>query len=114
MGLTDWQAMSRGHWSRDLAYILGTAVPTEKRRLWEHDAIRHYIAELAKAGGPTLSEDEVWLEVRRSSFGPLYYWTCTLCPSVHMPDMQTEATSREFVQRLATFMDDHDALDSFD
>ena len=70
MGLTDWQAMSRGHWSRDLAYLLGTAVPTDKRRVWEHDAIRHYIAELAKAGGPTLLEDEVWLEVRRSSFGP--------------------------------------------
>ncbi|EMT62798.1 hypothetical protein FOC4_h10017653, partial [Fusarium odoratissimum] len=29
--------VARGHWSRDLAYVLGTAVSAEKRRQWEHE-----------------------------------------------------------------------------
>jgi hypothetical protein len=30
-----------------------------------------------------------------------------------MPDMQTAATTLEFIGRLATMMDDHDALGAF-
>lgn len=113
MGLTDWQAFSRGHWSRDIAYALGTAVPTAQRRLWERDIIRFYLAELAKAGGPVITEDVAWLELRRQSFGALWYWTFTLTPSEKMPDMQPEETSLRFIGRIAALMDDHDALDSF-
>ncbi|CAK7235962.1 hypothetical protein SEUCBS140593_009459 [Sporothrix eucalyptigena] len=114
MGLTDWQAMARGHWSRDLAYMLGTAVSVENRRAWEHDAVALYVSEFHKAGGPKTTVDEAWLELRRQSLGALAYWTLTLTPSANMPDMQPEAASREFIGRICAMMDDHDALDAFD
>lgn len=114
MGLTDWQAMSRGHWSRDLAYVLGTGVSTDKRRLWEKEMVRMYVKELAEAGGPKVTEDEAWLELRRQSFGALAYWTCTLAPSAAMPDMQPEEPTLLFIGRIAALIDDHDALGSFE
>ncbi|CAG9955761.1 unnamed protein product [Clonostachys rosea f. rosea IK726] len=114
MGLTDWQAMARGHWSRDLAYVMGTAVPTESRRLWEQEIVELYVAELEKAGGPKTSVEEAWLELRRQSLGALAYWTLTLTPSEAMPDMQTEAASLDFIGRICALMDDHDVLDAFD
>lgn len=113
MGLTDWQATSRGHWSRDLAYVLATGVPTEKRRLWEREVVRLYVAELAKYGGPKVSEEEAWKELRRQTFGPLWYWTFTLTPSKIMPDMQPVETTLDFIGRITALMDDHDALDSY-
>lgn len=114
MGLTDWQAMARGHWSRDVAYVLGTGVPTEKRRLWDEEMVELYLFELEKAGGPKVTVEEAWLEIRRQSLGALAYWTLTLTPSKLMPDMQTEATTRDFLGRICDFMDDHDVLDAFD
>ncbi|CAG9984347.1 unnamed protein product [Clonostachys byssicola] len=114
MGLTDWQAMARGHWSRDLAYVMGTAVPAESRRLWEQEIVELYVAELEKAGGPKTSVEEAWFELRRQSLGALAYWTLTLTPSEAMPDMQTEAASLDFISRICTLMDDHDVLDAFD
>ncbi|KAF5023786.1 hypothetical protein F66182_4142 [Fusarium sp. NRRL 66182] len=45
---------------------------------------------------------------------PWAYWTLTLTPSETIPDMQTEATSLDFIGRICSLMDDHDALDAFD
>ncbi|KAF5541308.1 aminoglycoside phosphotransferase [Fusarium mexicanum] len=113
MGLTDWQTVARGHWSRDLAYILGTAVSVEKRRQWEHEMVEMYLSELEKHGGPKVSTEEAWLELRRQSFGVLAYWTLTLTPGENLPDMQTEEACLCFIGRICTMMDDHDALDAF-
>ncbi|KAF4462142.1 aminoglycoside phosphotransferase [Fusarium albosuccineum] len=114
MGLTDWQTMARGHWSRDLAYVLGTAVASDKRRLWEREMVELYVSEFEKHGGPKITVDEAWLELRRQSPGALAYWTLTLTPSEIMPDMQTEATSLDFIGRICALMDDHEVLDAFD
>ena len=104
----------RSHWSRDLAYVMGTAVPIEKRRLWEREIVELYVSEFEKAGGPKTTVEEAWLELRRQSLGALAYWTLTLTPSKVMPDMQPEAASRDFISRLCALIDDHDALDAFD
>jgi hypothetical protein len=114
MGLTDWQTTARGHWSRDLAYVMGTAVSAESRRLWEQEIVQIYVAELAKAGGPDTSVEEAWLELRRQSLGALAYWTLTLTPSAIMPDMQTKDASLTFIGRICALIDDHDVLDAFD
>lgn len=113
LGLTDWQATSRGHWSRDLAYVLGTGVPTDQRRMWEHDAVRAYIDELARSGGPHVSEEEAWTELKRQTFGALWYWTYTMTPSKIMPDMQSKETTLDFIGRITALMDDHDVLESY-
>ncbi|RYC96059.1 hypothetical protein BFJ63_vAg933 [Fusarium oxysporum f. sp. narcissi] len=114
MGLTDWQTVARGHWSRDLAYVLGTAVRAEKRRQWEYEMVEMYVSELRKHGGPSVSVEEAWLELRRQSLGVLTYWTLTLTPSENLPDMQTEEACLCFIGRICTMMDDHEVLDAFD
>lgn len=114
MGLTDWQTMARGHWSRDLAYLLATAVSVENRRLWEHDVVKIYLEELLENGGPKVTEAEAWLELKGQSLGALFYWTLTLTPGKSMPDMQPEEASYTFIQRITVFMDDHNALDAFE
>jgi aminoglycoside phosphotransferase (APT) family kinase protein len=113
MGLGDWQAVARGHWSRDLAYVLATALAIEDRRAWERDLVERYLDALSRAGGPVVGVEDAWIELRRQSFTALAYWTMTLTPSGDMPDMQTAATTLEFIGRLATMMDDHDALGAF-
>ncbi|KAJ3533408.1 hypothetical protein NM208_g8002 [Fusarium decemcellulare] len=114
MGLADWQAMARGHWSRDLAYVLGSGVTPENRRLWEHEMVRLYCSEFEKAGGPKTDESEAWSELRKQAVGAIWYWTLAVIPSDLMPEsMQSNEASLEFIGRLTTLIDDHDALDAF-
>ena len=43
----------------------------------------------------------------------LAYWTNTVNPAPGVPDMQPREMSDEFVRRIATAIDDVDALDVF-
>jgi hypothetical protein len=52
MGLSDWQCAVRGHWSRDVAYTLATALTIDDRRAWEDDLLRYYFEHLEAEGGP--------------------------------------------------------------
>lgn len=112
MGLSDWQCVSRGHWGRDFGYAIGTALTVEDRRAWERDLLEFYLEHLHAAGGPKTSFDEGWLNYRQQLITALTWWTITYNPAQGMPDMQPIETSREFVKRLATAMDDIDSLDS--
>ena len=73
-----------------------------------------YISEFEKFCGPKITVEEAWLELRRQSLGALAYWTLTLTPSKVMLDMQTEAASLDFIERICALIDDYDALDAFD
>lgn len=75
--------------------------------------VKLYVQELARYGGPKVSEEEAWKELKRQTFGPLWYWTFTLTPSKIMPDMQPVETTLDFIGRITALMDDHGALDSY-
>ena len=113
MGLSDWQCMCVGHWSRDIAYALSTGLATADRRAWEKDLIIHYLAELKANGGPETSFDEAWTQYRQQLFGALAWWTPVLSPNPDVPDMQPRDTSLEFIGRMTHAIDDLDALNSF-
>ena len=113
MGLNDWQCSCKGHWSRDLSYVLSTALDPENRRLWESELVAYYIDQLELAGAPAVDFDTAWTLYRRNLFSALAWWTGTLGQPPEAPKMQPEATSREFIRRIATAIDDLDALDSF-
>ena len=68
-GLLDWQAVRRGHPSRELAYTLITSMTTADRQACEHDILDGYRRALAAAGGPDLDRDELWERYRQ---GALY------------------------------------------
>jgi thiamine kinase-like enzyme len=113
LGLTDWQCVSIGHWSRDFAYALSTTLGIEDRRAWFDDLLRLYLDRMAEYGAPRVSFDDAMLNVRQQLMTSLAYWTITLCPAPGMPDMQPPAITYELVKRISTAMDDMDALDAF-
>lgn len=114
MGLSDWQGPTIGHWSRDLAYSMAAALTVENRRAWLDQLLEHYIAEMTARGVPMPSLDESRILFRRQLFTALAYWTVTLRHSPAQPDMQPEDATREFIRRIASCVDDLDALGSYD
>ena len=110
MGLCDWQCISLGHWSRDLAYTLSSALPVERRREWETDLIESYLEQLAARGGAVVPRAQAIQLYRRQLTGALAMWTTTLCPPRLLPEMQPRATSEEMLRRILTAIDDHDVL----
>lgn len=114
MGLNDWQCSCKGNWSRDLSYVLSTALAPANRRAWERDLVAYYVDQLVEAGAPAVLFDTAWLLYRQNLFSALAWWTGTLGQPPEAPKMQPEATSLEFIRRIATAIDDLDALDSFD
>lgn len=111
MGLSDWQCTTIGHWGRDLAYALSTALTIENRRNWERDLIGLYLDELGTHGGSVIGFHDAFKIYREQMLPALAWWTVTLNPAPGMPDMQPLETSREFVERIGTAVDDLDSLD---
>lgn len=104
MGLTDWQAVVRGHWSRDLAYALCTTLTIEDRRAWERDLVDLYVQQ-------TGTTADAFTAYRRQLWGALAYWAPTYSPPRLMPsDMQPRSTSGELLRRITTACVDLDAF----
>lgn len=112
MGLNDWQCVCRGHWSRDLAYCISTALRIEDRRAWERELIGFYLDRLHAAGGPRIGFDFAWLHYREQLLGALAWWTGTLGQPRNKQDMQPPDVSMGFIERMAAAVDDVDALDA--
>jgi Phosphotransferase enzyme family len=113
MGLTDWQVINCGHWSRDFAYAITTALEIEDRRAWFPDLLAYYLDRMQAFGAPKIDFDEAMLNVRQQLLAALAFWTITLRPATGMPDMQPEALSVELIRRITAAMEDYDALDAF-
>lgn len=113
MGLADWQGCARGHWSRDVAYAMSTALHPDDRRAWERDLLGIYLDRLHAAGGPKVDFDEGMLSYRRQLLSSLAWWTLTLAPPAGLPDMQPQDDTLEFIKRIAIAVDDLDVLDLF-
>jgi thiamine kinase-like enzyme len=114
MGLSDWQCSNAGHWSRDLAYTISTALDIEDRRKWDRELIAYYLEELARHGGPVVSMDEAWLNYRQQLWTALSWWLVTLCPPEGIPDMQPRDTTVAFLKRIGAAMGDADSATAFD
>lgn len=112
MGLNDWQCSCQGHWGRDLAYVISTALAVDDRRAWERDLVAHYADQLTDRGVAT-SFDEAWLYYRHNLFSALAWWTGTLGQPPEAPAMQPPEASFAFIGRMTHAIDDVDALDSF-
>lgn len=113
MGLCDWQCAGRGHWSRDLAYVISAALRIDDRRNWEKELVRRYLARLEETSGQAFDFDDAWLFYRQQMFHALLNWTPTLCPSELLPAaMQTEEMSLTMIERMTAAIDDLDSLDS--
>jgi Ser/Thr protein kinase RdoA (MazF antagonist) len=101
-GLLDWQAVRRGHPSRELAYTLITSLTPEDRRAAQRDLLDVYRQTLAAAGGPDLDRDELWLRYRQ---GALYGYVAPLI-TAGMGGMQVEDIAIEGLRRGVAALDD--------
>ncbi|MCV7378054.1 phosphotransferase [Mycobacterium alsense] len=101
-GLLDWQAVRRGHPSRELAYTLITSLTTEDRRETQRELLDDYRRALAAAGGPDLDRDDLWLRYRQ---GALYAYVAPLI-TAGMGGMQAEEIAMEGLRRGVAALDD--------
>lgn len=112
MGLSDWQCAVRGHWSRDVAYTLATALTIDDRRAWEDDLLRYYFDHLEAEGGPKVDFAEGKLNYAQQMITALTWWTITINPAPGMPDMQPLDITQEFIRRIGAAMEDLGTMDA--
>lgn len=110
MGLCDWQCIARGHWSRDLAYVITASLSIDDRRTWEEALVRAYAEELSAVSRTKVSFDEAFLGYRRQIPHALLMWTPTLCHSELLPHMQSDEMSLAMIERMAAAIDDLDSI----
>jgi Phosphotransferase enzyme family len=118
MGSCDFQTLARGHWGRDVAYTISTALTVERRRLWERELLQFYLEKLHAAGGPSVDFADAWMYYRKHLLTSLAWWTLTIAASsgnsdVPPPDFQPHDAALTFIHRMTTAIDDLEALDSF-
>ncbi len=101
-GLLDWQAVRRGHPSRELAYTLITSLTPEDRRATQRELLDDYRRALTAAGGPELDRDDLWLRFRQ---GALYAYVAPLI-TAGMGGMQVENIAMEGLRRGVEALDD--------
>jgi hypothetical protein len=106
MGLCDWQCLTQGHWSRDVAYMLSAALTREDRAAWERELLARYLERFAAATGARITFDEAFTHYRRQMLHALWMWTITLCHSPFLPAMQPEETSLAMIARITAAMSD--------
>jgi thiamine kinase-like enzyme len=101
-GLLDWQAVRRGHPSRELAYTLITSLTPEDRQSAQRELLDIYRRALAATGGPELDRDDLWLRYRQ---GALYAYVAPLI-TAGMGGMQVEDIAMEGLRRGVSALDD--------
>ena len=105
-GLLDWQAVRRGHPSRELAYTLVTSMTTADRRAHQRDLLDDYRRALAAAGGPELDRDDLWDRYRQ---GAQYPYVATLIVA-GAGGMQSENIALEGLRRSVAALEDLDTV----
>ncbi|GBE63798.1 phosphotransferase [Mycobacterium sp. MFM001] len=105
-GLLDWQAVRRGHPSRELSYSLITGMTTSDRQAAERDLLDEYRRALAAAGGPRLDRDELWERYRTAA---LYAYVASVI-TAGMGGMQAEGVALEGVRRAVAALEDLDTV----
>ncbi|MDZ4266861.1 MAG: phosphotransferase, partial [Mycobacterium sp.] len=105
-GLLDWQAVRRGHPSRELAYTLVTSMTAEDRQASQRDLLDVYRRALAAGGGPELDRDELWDRYRQ---GALYPYVAALI-TAGMGGMQVEDIAMKGVERSLAALEDLDTV----
>ena len=105
-GLLDWQAVRRGHPSRELAYTLITSLTPEDRRAAQRELLDIYRRALAASGGPELDREDFWQRYRQSA---LYAYVAPLI-TAGMGGMQVEDIAMEGLRRGVAALDDLETI----
>jgi aminoglycoside/choline kinase family phosphotransferase len=102
-GIVDWQIVSRGHWSFDVAYHVAAALEASERERAERDLVRGYLERMRTLGVGMPAWDEAWTWYRRALVYGYNLWAVatTVDPRV----------THEFVYRLGSAVARHGSMD---
>jgi Ecdysteroid kinase-like family len=113
MGLYDWQAIATGESALDYTYALAVNLRVEDRRAWEHNLLERYlwrVGEEAVTDPPAFPQ--AWLRYRQQPFHVLIWALATIGAGRLRAKMQPEAYMLRCLERIATFVDDHESFAS--
>ncbi|KAI1120253.1 kinase-like domain-containing protein [Nemania abortiva] len=102
----DWQMIHIGSAFHDVAYYIAGALTTKDRRAHEWELVDHYLATLAKFGGPTdlkITDLDVQIEYKKSFLAGIGW---IMCPY----EMQPRDCVHAMAKRYAAAIDDHKVL----
>ncbi|UXA19845.1 ecdysteroid 22-kinase family protein [Mycobacterium sp. SMC-4] len=105
-GLLDWQAVRRGHPSRELAYTLVTSMTADDRIAAQRDLLDVYRRVLGAGGGPEIAREELWDRYRQ---GAMYPYVAALI-TAGIGGMQTEDIALKGLERALAALDDLDTV----
>lgn len=105
-GLLDWQAVRRGHPSRELAYTLVTSMTTAARVENQRDLLDIYREALHAAGGPDIDRAELWRRYRQAA---MYAYIATVI-TAGMGGMQDDDIALEGLGRAVAALQDLDTV----
>jgi aminoglycoside phosphotransferase (APT) family kinase protein len=102
-GIVDWQIVSRGHWSFDVAYHVAAALQVPDRERAEVDLVRSYLDRMRGYGIDIPPWDDAWRAYQRALVYGYNLWvvTTTVDPRI----------THEFVYRLGTAAAAHGSMD---
>jgi len=113
MGLYDWQCVAKGEWALDFSYAMSVNLTIEDRRAWERELLERYLWRLGEEGvANPPAFDQAWLQYRQQPFHVVVFALFTIGAGRLQPDMQPKDYMMRCWERIATFLDDHDSLDS--
>jgi thiamine kinase-like enzyme len=109
MGLYDWQAVATGESALDYTYALAVNLRADDRRAWEHDLLERYLWRLGEEGvNHPPAFEHAWLRYRQQPFHVLIWALATIGAG----GLQPKDYMLRWLQRIATFVDEHQSLDS--
>ncbi|MCV7415467.1 phosphotransferase [Mycolicibacterium litorale] len=101
-GLLDWQAVRRGHPSRELSYTLVTSLTPADRQECQRELLDTYRRALAAHGGPELDREDLWQRYRQAA---LYAYVAALI-TAGLGGLQRDDIAREGLRRGVAALED--------
>ena len=107
IGVLDWQTILVGSGVVDVAYFIGTSLPTDVRREHEERLVRRYHAGLLQRGVKDYSFERCWNDYRYSAL--LGYFMATYAPMLVKRTERGDQMFAQWLQRVADQMRDLDS-----
>ncbi|MFJ9390509.1 phosphotransferase [Nocardioides sp. NPDC101246] len=96
----DWAGPCMAPWSFDVGYFVTSALDPEVRRASARDLLDHYLAALARHGGPVLDREEAWVDFRRHQLHGVIW---AMLPTTMHPTESVHAMTERYASAIEDY-----------